>query len=318
MNETQESEVKLLPPLTGAQLAFFVRRRHESLFFDGKLQAIYVILSADLVKIGISRNPLKRLSSLRTGNGNKLALVAQCSGVLADERRLHRFFREERVEGEWFRLSPRLKYLVAWISENKRVPTQEEMDAIEQFALDPSQVVPWPPRIIVPLLARFLASSVVRLGAPEDESPIHAMFLAYKAWAVNEGIVPLLETKFERAMEHHGFKTQPTRLGLFYFGIEIVGIASATPATGFYHEDILGDFLASAKHVIRRESDNCPSRSLYKAYLRWATDEKAEPVSEVKFGLTMAATGFAKKKKKSGNFWQGISVVDVDVQVEMI
>jgi len=93
-----------------------------------------------------------------------------------------------------------------------------------------------------------------------------------------------------------------------------------TEATAAYREDmdILGDFLASAKHVIKRTGDNCPSRSLYKAYKQWAADEDTEPVSEVKFGLAMAGKGFAKKKMKTGNFWQGISVVGIAVQTEMI
>jgi len=53
----------------------------------------------------------------------------------------------------------------------------------------------------------------------------------------------------------------------------------------------------------------CPARALYEAYERWAAIKGSKPVSEVKFSLTIAAKGFTKKKKKSGNFWQGISVV---------
>lgn len=61
------------------------------------------------VKIGRSTDPLGRLANLQTAAPEPLTLA----GVLKEdtgqsEQNIHRFFREDRLRGEWFRPTPRM------------------------------------------------------------------------------------------------------------------------------------------------------------------------------------------------------------------
>lgn len=61
------------------------------------------------VKIGSSKHPEKRLKQLQTGNGSKLRLihVIKCDRlpVKKVEKHLRNWFRSQREQGEWCRLS---------------------------------------------------------------------------------------------------------------------------------------------------------------------------------------------------------------------
>lgn len=67
---------------------------------------IYFGLSNGIVKIGFSTDPARRAKEL----GMKLLLTMP--GSRDDERRLHRQFRQERLNGEWFLMSPRIMMFV--------------------------------------------------------------------------------------------------------------------------------------------------------------------------------------------------------------
>src|SRR5262245_44274909 len=54
------------------------------------------------IKIGYSRNPRKRRSSLQTATPNELVLLGTVHGGLEDERAYHRHFERHRLHGEWF------------------------------------------------------------------------------------------------------------------------------------------------------------------------------------------------------------------------
>lgn len=63
----------------------------------------------DRVKIGFTAgDPAKRLADLQTGCPHRLVILATASGSEQDEGRWHKDFATDRVQGEWFRLSPRL------------------------------------------------------------------------------------------------------------------------------------------------------------------------------------------------------------------
>jgi hypothetical protein len=68
------------------------------------------------VKIGFTKYPpAVRLKQLQTGNPRKLMLLyyRKFPDVMDVESRLHERFDEDRVEGEWFRLSKALRdYLI--------------------------------------------------------------------------------------------------------------------------------------------------------------------------------------------------------------
>lgn len=67
---------------------------------------VYVIseTGTNLVKIGISDNPRKRLLGLQTANPRKLVILATWQGGKSEESEYHYQFSEFRREGEWFEL----------------------------------------------------------------------------------------------------------------------------------------------------------------------------------------------------------------------
>lgn len=77
---------------------------------------VYFIQSqgTGLIKIGFSRQPLKRLAVLRTAHGCDVKLLACVDGSMSKERKLHADFAHLRENGEWFRPD---KALMGAISE---------------------------------------------------------------------------------------------------------------------------------------------------------------------------------------------------------
>lgn len=60
------------------------------------------------VKIGFSKNPKGRLSSLQTGIPERLHLLGVLPGGKEEEQRLHRYFAAYCIQGEWFKPAPDL------------------------------------------------------------------------------------------------------------------------------------------------------------------------------------------------------------------
>jgi len=76
--------------------------------------AIYLISDGELVKIGYSQNPTKRLNQLQTGHPKKLKLIRtfdyRSHGKITEklmEKRIHYLLRRFKVRynGEWFYFS---------------------------------------------------------------------------------------------------------------------------------------------------------------------------------------------------------------------
>lgn len=69
-------------------------------------QRLYVIAPSEdgPCKIGIARDPDKRLRELQTGNPHKLGvyLISKCSNAQDFEYRAHRHLASKRMQGEWF------------------------------------------------------------------------------------------------------------------------------------------------------------------------------------------------------------------------
>lgn len=73
---------------------------------------LYFIRVGVNVKIGRSKNPKQRLSSLKTAMADKPALVLDVQGKGHMEKILHGCFSEFRKEGEWFFFSQEIKDFV--------------------------------------------------------------------------------------------------------------------------------------------------------------------------------------------------------------
>jgi hypothetical protein len=59
-------------------------------------------VTAGMVKIGVSIEPVKRLNALRTGHPGELRLLGWYEGTKEDEYALHKRFEEFRARREWF------------------------------------------------------------------------------------------------------------------------------------------------------------------------------------------------------------------------
>ncbi len=55
------------------------------------------------IKIGVAADVTSRLRDLQCANASKLALLVSASGDMKIEQLLHRRFRSERLNGEWFK-----------------------------------------------------------------------------------------------------------------------------------------------------------------------------------------------------------------------
>lgn len=73
------------------------------------MKIIYLIKSLEdgYYKVGISKNPNKRLIQLQTGNSSRLKLVEQYKSEFAHkiEKTIHRLYSHLKKEGEWFNFS---------------------------------------------------------------------------------------------------------------------------------------------------------------------------------------------------------------------
>lgn len=89
------------------------------IFTNSMKKFIYLIqsLESSKYKIGISKNPQKRLIQIQTGNGEELKIVAQyeTENYSLIEGFLHRKYMHLKTKGEWFYLG--LEEEMSFLSE---------------------------------------------------------------------------------------------------------------------------------------------------------------------------------------------------------
>lgn len=66
--------------------------------------------SSQAIKVGKSRDPMRRLRGLQTGNATRLALLGVIDGD--HERRLHRRWTRHHIAGEWFRDHAEIRWFI--------------------------------------------------------------------------------------------------------------------------------------------------------------------------------------------------------------
>lgn len=99
------------------------------------------------VKIGSSLEPRARMKEIQTGHPYALALEATVPGGTEEEFNYHRHFADDRLKGEWFKLTDAIELI---IRNNPppppvRIPTREEVR---------SRLQPFP--VITPIESRAL------------------------------------------------------------------------------------------------------------------------------------------------------------------
>jgi hypothetical protein len=85
-------------------------RRHQ---WSGKGEFVYFVATRGMVKIGFSSAVITRLAQLTAQNPTRLRFLAAAPGSKDVERRLHEAFAADRIKGEWFRPSLRLKAAIS-------------------------------------------------------------------------------------------------------------------------------------------------------------------------------------------------------------
>lgn len=75
-------------------------------------RSVYFAAADDVVKIGLARDPAKRLAALQTSHPKKLTLLLVLPGGRDLEQRLHERFARYRVGGEWFRRDGHLRNFI--------------------------------------------------------------------------------------------------------------------------------------------------------------------------------------------------------------
>lgn len=89
---------------------------------------IYFIMSGDLIKIGHSNNPRRRLQMLSTGCPFECHLIGVMQGGPIEETRVHEQFSHLRTKGEWFKFTVDLN---SFIRENA-----VQMDSDKRATID--------------------------------------------------------------------------------------------------------------------------------------------------------------------------------------
>lgn len=81
-------------------------------------RSIYFIRAeaGGLVKIGVSGNPTARLRSMQVGCPGRLLLLAAFKAKPFAEAALHTRFAADRVHGEWFTMSPRIRRFIEMVN----------------------------------------------------------------------------------------------------------------------------------------------------------------------------------------------------------
>ncbi len=74
------------------------------------------------IKIGCSKEPMKRLRSVEIWSPLMLEVVAAVPGGHADESVLHQMFGDNRLHGEWFDITPELQSVLDYVAKAGRLP----------------------------------------------------------------------------------------------------------------------------------------------------------------------------------------------------
>lgn len=82
--------------------------------------------SSATIKIGYSKNPWARVKDLQTGRTDNLCVVATVRTTDVSECAVHELLSDERTAGEWFKVSPRIKSLIASIKA-KRITDADDL-----------------------------------------------------------------------------------------------------------------------------------------------------------------------------------------------
>ncbi len=79
------------------------------------------------IKIGFSKNVMKRLESIQGANASEIVLLSAIPGSVKKEAALHEFFSGSRIRGEWFEESDELCELIALAVAKERARDKKRL-----------------------------------------------------------------------------------------------------------------------------------------------------------------------------------------------
>lgn len=100
---------------------------------------IYFIGNMDMgcIKIGVAKDPEKRLKQLQTGNPHNLKIYKTIKNVPNEyESSIHRLFDDYRLKGEWFQINDKITEFMESISSESDLEKKFKV-TIESFMGDP-------------------------------------------------------------------------------------------------------------------------------------------------------------------------------------
>lgn len=92
---------------------------------------VYFVQCGELVKIGTTKNPKRRVSALQIGNPSSLNLIFHIPGDVTVEKSLHERFSAYRKSGEWFRVTGELRAFIDEHLSKRRIFMPSKWDSYE-------------------------------------------------------------------------------------------------------------------------------------------------------------------------------------------
>lgn len=92
------------------------------------IECVYFVSPAPFneIKIGYATDLFNRLRELQIANPHELHILTAIDGTIALEHRLHAIFATERLRGEWFKTSARIRAFIRWINRGDSIDTALE------------------------------------------------------------------------------------------------------------------------------------------------------------------------------------------------
>lgn len=158
---------------------------------------IYVVRcsATGLRKIGVAKDPARRIDELQTGSASELVLELVAPGDMPDEQRLHKRFAAKRVRGEWFNIELNELRSVEWMCFfNPVVFDGKSYGEIESMAASMRELKSRNPSVASEIRERLRSCDADAVRALEEgaaseqpqvakEYELYLSYLEWKLWA---------------------------------------------------------------------------------------------------------------------------------------
>lgn len=102
------------------------------------------------IKIGCSRYPSARISTIGLWSPVRLELVASAKGSFAHENALHRKFAAQRLHGEWFEYSASLGLIIDHVVKRGKLPNVGKLTDGRRLTEDQGKMLAKTSKIALP------------------------------------------------------------------------------------------------------------------------------------------------------------------------